>query len=157
MKNSIFILLMTLTLYPLSSFAHCEIPCGIFGDEGRFLELMEHAETIEKSMNEINRLDGESDVDYHTIARWTFNKEDHAEKIQYMASRYFLAQRVKLPAADATADQIKDYEKHTTLLHKMIVKAMRTKQTTDTAAVTELRNVISDYKHHYFKDHEHEL
>ena len=34
-------------------FAHCEIPCGIYGDDMRFEMMGEHIRTIEKSMNMI--------------------------------------------------------------------------------------------------------
>ena len=53
--------LLSLFLLPALVGAHCEIPCGIYGDEGRFDALLENATTIEKSMNEINKLSGESE------------------------------------------------------------------------------------------------
>ena len=33
--------------------SHCQIPCGIYGDDARFEELAEHIRTIEKSMAQI--------------------------------------------------------------------------------------------------------
>ena len=35
------------------AWAHCEIPCGIYGDQMRVEMLREHATTIEKSMSQI--------------------------------------------------------------------------------------------------------
>ena len=78
--------------------AHCEIPCGIYDDAARFEELFEHSRTIEKSMSEINELSNSEKIDYHSISRWTINKEKHAEKSQSIASQYFLTQRVKCVA-----------------------------------------------------------
>ncbi len=136
--------------------AHCEIPCGIYDDGVRFDLIIEHAATIEKSMNEINNHSKADKPDYHTISRWTMNKEEHAKKVQHIASQYFLAQRVKVPADDAAAEVKADYVIHTTLLHQIIVAAMKTKQGTDTAAVEKLRAVTERYKAHYFKKHGHE-
>ncbi len=135
--------------------AHCEIPCGIYGDGERFTEMMEHAQTIEKSMNEINKLSNQEKPDYHMISRWTTNKEEHAKEIQHIIAQYFLAQRVALPKKDASPDDIKDYETHTVLLHHILVRAMKTKQTTDIATVETLRMAVEAYKKHYFKDHGH--
>ena len=50
--------LLSVFLLPVLVGAHCEIPCGIYGDEGRFALLLENATTIEKSMNEINKIVG---------------------------------------------------------------------------------------------------
>lgn len=142
-------------LFPINALSHCEIPCGIFGDDARFVEMLEHADTIQKSMDQINQLSKKDKIDYHMIARWTINKEDHAEKIQHIASQYFLTQRVKIPSSEASQDDVIEYERHTTLLHGILVKAMNTKQTTDKSAVDNLRKAILEYKSHYLKDHEH--
>lgn len=139
-----------------SAMAHCEIPCGVFDDGARFTSIMEHATTIEKSMNEINTHSDDEKPDYHTISRWTTNKEEHAKKVQKIASQYFLAQRVKVPKADASEQEKADYVMHTTLLHQIIVAAMKTKHGTDTAAVDVLRDLTEKYKAHYFKEHGHE-
>ena len=44
------------TLYAPIASAHCQIPCGIYGDQTRFVTLYEHITTIEKSMNQIDEL-----------------------------------------------------------------------------------------------------
>ncbi len=61
--------------------AHCQIPCGIYGDDGRFAQLKEDARTIEKSMKLIGELSAEENVNYNQIVRWVNNKEEHASKI----------------------------------------------------------------------------
>ena len=39
-----------LSLSSLQSKAHCEIPCGIYGDSVRIALIYEHITTVEKSM-----------------------------------------------------------------------------------------------------------
>ena len=96
--------LLSVFLLPVLVGAHCEIPCGIYGDEGRFALLLENATTIEKSMNEINKLSGESEKNNNQIVRWVVNKEHHADQIRDIVAQYFLAQRITEPAeGDAAA------------------------------------------------------
>jgi nickel superoxide dismutase len=150
--------LTTAALLCLSSghaMAHCEIPCGVYGDGARFDMILEHAHTIEKSMQAITKLTAEDSVDYHTIARWTANKEEHAQLIQDIAAQYFLTQRVKAPAADADKALHEEYSSHLSLLHKIMVKAMKTKQTTDLAHIDALKDLTEEYKALYFKEHGH--
>ncbi len=156
MRKTILTTAAVLFLSSGSAMAHCEIPCGVFDDGARFDSIMEHATTIEKSMNEINKHSADEKPDYHTISRWTTNKEEHAKEVQHIASQYFLAQRVKVPGEDASEDTKADYVRHTTLLHQIIVAAMKTKHGTDTAAVEKLRTLTEEYKAHYFKKHGHE-
>ena len=135
--------------------AHCEIPCGVYDDAARFSTLMEHAKTIEKSMIEINKLSEAAQPNYHSIARWTANKEEHAQKVQKIVSTYFLTQRVKVPANDADEPEKASYARHTTMLHQLLVAAMKAKQTTDVSHVKTLRDVTESYKTHYFAKHGH--
>ena len=89
-------------------YSHCQIPCGIYGDEIKFKELKQDVETIKKSMDKISSL-----KNTHDIARWTFNKENHAQNIQDEMSSYFLSQRVKLGD--------KDRAKHLDYIHQITV------------------------------------
>lgn len=146
---------LTSPLWVQPAAAHCEIPCGIYDDEARFKSMLEHATTIEKSMMEIDRLSNESPANYHMIARWTVNKEEHAQELQDIVSVYFLTQRVKTPDPDDSAAWA-DYVEHTTLLHQLLVAAMKCKQTTDLANVEKVRDLVAEYKAHYFKDHGHD-
>lgn len=142
-------------LWPLDrAAAHCQIPCGIYDDARQFDVIEEHAATIEKAMNKINEMSQATPVNYHMIARWTANKEEHAQEVQDIAHAYFLTQRVKAKdPADAEAHA--SYVTHVTLLHQILVAAMKCKQTTDPAHVTKLRDLASQYKDHYFKEHGH--
>ena len=145
----VLVVVLTLTLLCThGAFAHCEIPCGIYDDGARFAEIEEHISTIEKSMGAIRELAGADPVDYNQLARWVTNKETHANEIQHIASQYFLTQRVK-PLGDATPAEREIYVRKLTLLHEMIVAAMKAKQTTDPAVVTKLRTVLSSFRAAY--------
>ena len=135
--------LLTLFLLPVLVGAHCEIPCGIYGDEGRFDALLENATTIEKSMNEINKLSGESEKNYNQIVRWVVNKEHHADQIRDIVAQYFLAQRIAEPAEETA---VKAYTEKLMALHKIIRTAMKCKQTTDPKNAQTLRDHINAFQ-----------
>lgn len=90
----------------------------------------------------------------HDAARWTINKEEHAQKIQDTAQSYFLAQRVKPKAKDAKGYE--DYVTSTTQLHAIIVASMKAKQSTSESAVTTLSAAIAAYEEHYWGMHGHD-
>ena len=132
--------------------AHCEMPCGIYTDNLRIEMIKEDITTIEKSMNEIVKLSAQSTPDYHSIARWTVNKEDHAGKIQDVVAQYFMHQRVK-PVEMGTDQEARDkYLAQLELLHKMQISAMKCKQTTDLAHVDNLRKLTDEFAKSYFGD-----
>jgi nickel superoxide dismutase len=122
--------------------AHCEIPCGIYDDELRVKMISEHITTIEKSMTEIVSLGKQEPVNYNQIVRWVTNKDEHAHMIQDIVSQYFLTQRI-------TRDADKYSEKISTL-QKMLVAAMKCKQTTDPSYVEELHSLLKDFEVLYF-------
>ncbi len=122
--------------------AHCEIPCGIYDDEMRIQMMLEHAGTIEKSMNQIMALEKEKDHPANQLTRWVVNKETHADELQHIVTQYFMTQRIK-PGA-------KDYGKKLALLHEMLVASMKCKQTTDASQPAKLRALIGEFKNLYF-------
>jgi nickel superoxide dismutase len=122
--------------------AHCEIPCGIYDDSMRIKIIAEHLATIEKSMKEIMELSRQTPVDYNQLVRWISNKEAHANEIQHIVSQYFMTQRIKLDT--------KDYLKKLAVLHKMLVHAMKCKQTIDLSHVATLRSLLSEFESPYF-------
>ena len=130
-------------------FAHCQIPCGIYDDELRVKMLEEHITTIEKSMNEITRMSQEGDKNYNQIVRWVTNKDEHADEFSETVTYYFMTQRVKL-VDDKTSDAYKTYLRQLTLLHEMLVYAMKAKQTTDLTNVQKLRSLVADFRIAYF-------
>ena len=122
--------------------AHCEIPCGIYDDTMRVSMLKEHLVTIEKSMQTVKALQKDENTNMNQLVRWIMNKEDHANQFQEIVSQYFMTQRV-------TPDS-KHYTQKVEVLHQMLVLAMRCKQTTDTAHVQTLRELISEFEKLYF-------
>lgn len=122
--------------------AHCEIPCGIYDDQARADLIAEHIKTIEKSMNQVVELSGQTPVNYNQLVRWVNNKEQHANEIQHIVTQYFMTQRIK-------PDQ-ENYEKKVTVLHKMLLAAMKCKQTTDLANVKALGSLLKEFEGLYF-------
>ena len=122
--------------------AHCEIPCGIYDDEMRFNMISEHITTIEKAMKQIMTLQEQKPVNYNQLVRWVMNKESHAIELQEIVNQYFLTQRIKIDT--------KNYSEKLVLLHKMLVFAMKCKQTTDLSHINTLRSLIKDFRDLYF-------
>lgn len=129
-----------------TALSHCEIPCGIYDDHMRVHMIEEHITTIEKSMNQIMKLQKEKPINYNQLVRWIMNKEDHANKLQEIVTQYFMTQRIKVDT--------KNYEKKVTLLHQMLVYAMKCKQTTDLSNTQKLRSLLKQFEDFYF-DHTH--
>jgi len=137
------ILLLSFTLsLAAGAAAHCEIPCGIYDDEARITMLLEHVATIEKSMNQITAIEKEKEHNPNQLVRWVMNKEKHADELQEIVSQYFMTQRIK--------PDTKAYEKKLTLLHQMLVYAMKCKQTTDLANTAKLTGLIQEFRELYF-------
>ena len=128
------------------SFAHCQLPCGIYDDQARIGEIREHITTIERSMNQIHGLQKNIKAadahDYNQIIRWVTNKEDHATKLQQIVSKYFMTQRIAM-------DDDK-YPEKIERLHQMLVYGMKCKQTVDLDYVKKLRQVVDEFEALYF-------
>ncbi|WP_066631876.1 superoxide dismutase [Ni] [Labilibacter marinus] len=147
-------LMLTLALFSLSNNAkaHCEIPCGIYGDSTRVTLMYEHIATIEKSINQIVKLSEGEVKDHNQLVRWVINKEEHATKIQEIASQYFMHQRIKVKdSSDPEGYAV--YIKQLTLMHKIQVYAMKAKQATDLKYIKLLRETLHDFEHAYFGGH----
>jgi nickel superoxide dismutase len=128
--------------------AHCQIPCGIYNDPLRFTLMEEDVTTIEKAMNQINELGQQQPVDYNQIVRWVDNKDDHADKLSETVTYYFMAQRVKPADPNDKAASAK-YIRELTLLHQIMIEAMKAKQTTDLEHCQNLRALIAKFKESY--------
>lgn len=159
MKTSkgIFAMLLVTGLFFASqakSFAHCEVPCGIYGDSIRLALVNEHIETIEKAMTQINLLSKDGDKNYNQLVRWVVTKEEHAEKIQEIVSQYFLHQRIKM----TEPTDVEAYAKYTyqlSLLHQISVYAMKCKQSTDLANINKIKKSVNGFDASYFGNHSH--
>ncbi len=129
--------------------AHCQVPCGIYGDQMRIQILQEHVATIEKSMSEINRLSKEKNINYNQLVRWINNKDHYAQEIQNVVDAYFLTQRIK-PVAPQDQEAYKVYSEKVVILHQMLVSAMKAKQTTDLQHCQSLRTLIDTFSQMHF-------
>jgi nickel superoxide dismutase len=128
--------------------AHCEIPCGIYNDPLRITLLNEHITTIEKSMKQVVELSQAKDKNYNQLVRWVNNKESHADSFMHIVTQYFMTQRIKPPQSGDKQQQAK-YNHELTLLHKMLIHAMKAKQTTDPEHCTILRRLVEEFKMSY--------
>jgi len=139
---SILAVLLPLSFSISTVSAHCKIPCGIYDDRLRTQLIAEHATTIEKSMKQIMALGKAAPTDTNQLVRWVSNKENHATEIQHIVAQYFMTQRIK-------PDQEK-YSEKLILLHKMLIAAMKCKQTTDLSQVNALRAHLKEFEMLYF-------
>ena len=146
---TISLISLLISLFSFSpAFSHCEIPCGIYGDETRFAMLEEDITTVEKSMTMIVELSKDGGKNANQLVRWINNKEKHADLIQETVSQYFMTQRIK-PADESNQAEYKKYTEQLRLLHEMLICAMKAKQTTDTANVEKLRGLVASFKTSY--------
>jgi nickel superoxide dismutase len=130
--------------------AHCEIPCGIYTDDMRIHMIEEDITTIEKSMKKIIELSKDANKNSNQLVRWVMNKEEHANKIQKIVTQYFMTQRIK-PVEDKFSGEYKKYVKELSLLHEMLITAMKTKQSTELKYVTRLRELTAEFEKSYLK------
>jgi nickel superoxide dismutase len=135
----------------VSANAHCQVPCGIYGDELKFGELEQHVETITKAAAQIRELSDKKELtaqDHQQLVRWVNNKESHASQIIDEAANYFLAQRIK-PGQDQYKDKLE-------LLHHIIVYSMKSKQSSGAEAPETLGQKIAAFKKIYLHhNHQH--
>lgn len=123
--------------------AHCQVPCGIYGDQHRFEEMLEDEHTISKSQIELGKI-ASSELNPQAInqgMRWVTTKEDHASNIQETIASYFMAQRIKM-------DDPK-YGQKLMAAHKVMVMAMKAKQSADPATAKALEEAIFDFYRAY--------
>jgi nickel superoxide dismutase len=132
-------------------FAHCQVPCGIYNDAARIVQLQEDFATIQKAMNKIKNLSLKKDAtSMNQMTRWIMTKEDHASKIQEVVSDYFLTQRIK--EKPKGPDYVL-YVNQTTILHQILVAAMKCKQTVDPGKVKYGLKLIDSFINLYFDAH----
>ena len=134
-----------------SLLAHCQVPCGIYNDAARIIQIQEDFSTIQKAMTKIKELSQQQDAtSMNQLTRWIITKEDHASKIQKVVSEYFLTQRIKVKTKGSEFDT---YVKQATTLHQILVSAMKCKQTVDFGYVDEGLHQIETFIDLYFDTH----
>lgn len=132
-----------------STYAHCEVPCGIYNDSLRVELIKEHILTIEKAMNQISEIQNSSTINYNQLIRWINTKEHHANLIQEIAEQYFLTQRVKF-AKPSDKEKHSVYVNQLTYLHQLIVYAMKAKQSTDLKYIQDMQDATARFEKAYF-------
>jgi nickel superoxide dismutase len=139
--------------------AHCEVPCGIYGDQARFVEMLEDQATIAKAIDQVGALaaEGVTPQTINQAVRWVTTKEAHATNTQHIIAQYFMTQRIK-PGTDPTT--AREYVNKLTAAHAVMQAAMKCKQSADPATATKLRETILDFYRAYEGkepdfDHEH--
>ena len=134
-----------------SLLAHCQVPCGIYNDAARIVQIQEDFSTIQKAMNKIKELSEQQDAtSMNQMTRWILTKEEHASKIQKVVSDYFLTQRIKVKTEGPEYDL---YVKQTISLHQILVSAMKCKQTVDSKNVDYGLDLIETFIDLYFDAH----
>ena len=124
--------------------AHCQVPCGVYGDSARFTQMLEDQTTIAKAIAQINDLADKKDgKSANQLARWVSTKEDHANKIQKIIAEYFLTQRIK-----SSSEKYEDLLKGA---HSVMVAAMKCKQGTDPESADALKSSIKKFQTVYEK------
>ena len=124
--------------------AHCQVPCGVYGDSARFTQMLEDQTTIAKAIAQINDLvDKKDGVSANQLSRWVSTKEDHANKIQKIIAEYFLTQRIK-----SSSEKYEDLLKGA---HSLMVAAMKCKQGTDPKSADALKSSIENFQAVYEK------
>lgn len=124
--------------------AHCQVPCGIYGDGARVKQMKEDHRTIAKAVVTIKALSKKKDLQSkHQLIRWVRTKEQHAERIIRTVSDYFMAQKIKPPkAGEGPAAYLKLLAQH----HAIMVAAMRCKQSSSPKEPAALLKAIQVIK-----------
>ena len=150
-RYAVTLALAAACMYSSDLYAHCEVPCGIYGDDARFSAIAEDVQTIEKAMGMIADLAGkDSAQSANQLARWVVTKEEHSNNIQHVVTKYFMTQRLKAPAGDDAA-AFAAYTNKLVLLHKMLRTAMLCKQSVDTTHPQALHDLLHEFKASYSK------
>ena len=143
----LFILILTSNLY-----GHCQVPCGIYDDAVRIVQIDEDIATIRKAMSMIKGLAGKADAQsLNQMIRWVNTKEEHATSIQETVSSYFLAQRIKPKKKGEAGRQV--YVNQTLLLQQLIVAAMKCKQNDDQSKCEVASDLVVEFSVSYFDEH----
>tara|TARA_B100000214_G_scaffold330561_1_gene271032 strand:- start:402 stop:869 length:468 start_codon:yes stop_codon:yes gene_type:complete len=142
-----YILYLIILFNHKAIFAHCQIPCGIYDDVARIIEIKEDLETIKKAMIAINKYsDSSQTIDLNQLNRWIDAKDQHASNIQHITSNYFLTQRIK-PANN-------NYLKQLEILHQILISSMKCKQTVKIENVTICNDLVESFSKIYLNEHE---
>ena len=119
------------------------MPCGIFDDKKQILKLKEDAATIRKAQAELVDMGVASDINQaNTLTRWVMYKEQHADAIIADMGYYYMAQR--FPKYEFATDA--DYQAALVLHHKVMIAAVKAKQSAQTDSSDALDAAIAALK-----------
>ena len=145
----------TLVLFLILSgglYGHCQVPCGIYDDAVRIVQIEEDIATMRKAMSMIKGLSGKSDaLSVNQMIRWVNTKDEHASRIQESVSSYFLAQRIKPKKKGESGRQ--KYVNQTLLLQQLIVAAMKCKQNVEQSKCDAASDLVTEFSVSYFDEH----
>ena len=146
MKNiSTLLIIYTLIIGNMLK-AHCQIPCGIYGDALKIIQIKEDYKTIKKAMNQIVVLSAkQTPLSSNQLTRWIIIKEKHCSDIQIAFSEYFLTQRIK--------ENSEEYIKQTLTAQKVLINAMKCKQNIDSNFVSDGLKLVDIFSNYYFDSH----
>lgn len=87
-------------------------------------------------------------MEQNQLVRWVANKKDHADQFADIVTKYFLQQRIKPAEAgdDAAEATVK---RHLSLLHKLLVGAMKCKQNANSSTTESLRTTLEAFEKAY--------
>ena len=126
--------------------AHCQIPCGIYDDALRIKLIKENFTTINKAMIKINELSTVTNaLSKNQLNRWVNEKDKHASKIQNIITNYFLTQRIR--------ETNSKYFEQVTSLQKLLVIAMKCKQSVDKENIEIGLKLVDLFSQAYFDSH----
>jgi nickel superoxide dismutase len=144
----LLVLFSVSTVFAARVQAHCQVPCGIYDDQARIAQMLEDTETIRKAMTKMSELSGKADAQsMNQLTRWVMTKEQHASRIITTVSEYFLTQKVKPVAGDASG-----YDAYLRKLadhHAVMTAAMKSKQNADVSFAAELHEAIEKLAGYY--------
>ena len=149
MKSCLLLAIVALFSFASTSslHAHCQVPCGIYSDDTVLIDLQDPSADHRQGHGPDQRaLCKDAGKNANQLSRWVTNKEEHATKIQDTMTQYFLAQRVKLAESESNKDA---YLNKLSLIHQIIVHAMKCKQTTDPANAQGLHDAIAAFTKAY--------
>lgn len=104
--------------------------------------MLEDQSTIEKASRMIKELSSKKDPQSkNQLIRWVQAKELHASNIQKVIAEYFLTQRIK-PTSKNYTEQLKE-------AHKVMINAMKCKQSIDNENANSLKESIMSFSESY--------
>ena len=116
-------------------------------EQKKYVEELKRQVTLLEKNGDLSKK--ENALSLNQTTRWINTKEEHATNIQDRISHYFLIQRIK-PKKGKEYDL---YVKQTTLLHQIMVAAMKCKQTVDSKNVTDALKLLDQFIDSYFDEH----